>query len=137
MAAFDYAEMAELVTELVLETGRSITLYKLSATPADSDKPWRGTGSGGPTRTDSVTTTGVFVIPNTSIPTESRGLAFDWVDKDLLAQVRHVCLVPAQGLANLENHKLIVDDSEQWKILWGQCFKPGPVRLFYVFGVAQ
>ncbi len=137
MAAFDYVEMAEIVEELINETGRSITLYKISGTAADATKPWRGTGTPGPTKTDGVVTKGVFVIPATSIPTESRGLAFDWVDQALLRRTKHVCLTPARGLAVLDTHKIITDSSVDWKIIWGQCLQPGATRLLYIFGVEE
>lgn len=133
--AFDYSEGAALALELCTEFGRDLKFYKLSNTPADPLKPGRGPGA--PVRTNEVSSVGAFVIPNTSIPTESRGLAFDWIDQDLLRRVREVCLVPASGLPDLDDYKLILDGGEYWKIIWGQCFKPGPTRLFYVFGVLR
>lgn len=134
---FDYDEMSLLCKEMIEETGRSLTLYKLSAAATDPSKPWRGSGSVGPEPVNQVAAMGVFVVPQTSIPTESRGLAFDWVDQELLRRTRHVCMVYAEGLPALEDYKLIVDGELQWQILWGQCLQPGTKRLLYVFGVAQ
>lgn len=135
MATFDYDEMSALAKELCDEFGRAVTLYKLGNTDADAGKPWRGEGVQTPE--SPVATVGVFVVPNTSIPTESRGLAFDWVDQELLTRVRHVLLVPALGLPVLDDYKLVNDGGQDWKILWGQCLQPGPTRLLYVFGVAR
>ena len=133
--AIDYVAAAIKAKAKIEQYGREITISKLDATVADPAKPWRG--SAAPTKVDSVVTSGLFLVPNTSIPTESRGLAFDWVDQELLKRSRHVCLVPAYGLPDLESYNLIVDDSKEFLLIWGQCFQPGPVRLFYVFGMAQ
>lgn len=135
MAAFNYQEFADLALELITECGREIKLYKLDATPADPSKPHRGPGV--PTKTSVVTTSGVFIVPQTSIPTESRGLAFDWVNQDLLTRVREVCMTPAEGLPLLDDYKLILDEGIERKILWGQCLRPGPKRLLYVFGMIE
>jgi len=134
MTPFDYDEIAADCLELIQETGREITLHKLDGEASDPLKPWRGTATR--TKVDPVVTIGVFVVPNTSIPTESRGLAFDWIDQELLKRVRHVCVVPALGLPDLEEYNVITDDRE-YSIIWGQCLKPGSTRLLYVFGLAQ
>lgn len=135
MAAIDYAEIAAIATELISDAGREVTLYKLSATAADPLKPWRGPGT--QTRTDPVTAKAVFVVPNTSIPTESRGLGFDWISDDLLRRARHVCIIAAKDLPILDDYKIAVDFAKDWTIIWGQCLQPGGTRLIYVFGLAQ
>lgn len=134
MAAFDYSEFVVLANELITESGRPVTLYQLSAANADNAKPWRGAGVA--TQINPVATYGAFVVPNTSIPTESRGLAFDWIDDDLLKRARELCLVPANGL-DLTDYKELTDGGQLFKIIWGQAFKPGPTIVFYVFGLAK
>lgn len=134
----NYDKIQTLVDRLVAANGRELKFYKLSRTSADVDKPWKGP-TGGAQETDEVTTFGCFVIGNTSIPTESRGLAFDWVDQDLLRVTRHVCIVPAKDNPILDDYKVMldVDDNSRWNILWGQCLKPGSTRLLYVFGLKE
>lgn len=132
----NYAKIVLLAKRLIDANGRDISLHKLSATAADPLKPWRGPGV--QTQTDTINAKAVFAIGNTSIPTESRGLAFDWVDMDLLKVTRHVCLVAASGLPDLTDYKIINDGSaKNWNILWGQCLQPGTDRLLYVFGIKE
>lgn len=132
-----YQRMAALVERMIRERGRPITFHKLSGTAADPAKPWRGAADPTVVTASDYTTFGAFVIPNTSIPTESRGLAFDWIDKDLLERTRHVCMVAAQGAPNLEDYDTITDSGTTWAIQWGQCLQPGAERLVYVFGVRE
>lgn len=131
----DYAKFAVLADKQIRDKGRAISLFKLSGVPADNAKPWRGAGT--QTKTGQIDTFGLFVIPNTSIPTESRGLGLDWIDQDLLKRTRRVCLVPALGLADLEPYSLLSDGGREYVLIWGQCFKPGDTRIFYVFGLAE
>jgi hypothetical protein len=120
---------------MIEEYGRPIVIQQLSTDDADPEKPWRGPGTS--TVIASLSTTGTFIIPNTSIPTESRGLALDWIDEEQLRRVREVCIVPAAGMPDLIDYSLIVDDTTVYRIVWGQAFRPGPTRIFYVFGLAE
>jgi hypothetical protein len=135
MTAIDYVALARMCKASVEEAGREITLHKLSASVANPLKPWRGAGT--PTKVASVATVGAFVVPNTSIPTESRGLGLDWVDQDLLKRARRVCIVAAYELPNLDDYNIVTDGSDDLAILWVQCLQPGPIRLLYVFGFGQ
>lgn len=133
----DYNKLALTSKRLIDKNGRNITLTKLGAGIADPDKPWRGTQV--VTETDPVITKGVFAIGNTSIPTESRGLAFDWVDSELLKVTRHVCIVAAEGLPVLDEYKVMHEEGQTkpWNIIWGQCLQPGTKRILYVFGLKE
>lgn len=134
----DFAKAAANAQRLIRKNGRPLKLYKLSSTVADNAKPWRGAAT--PTDTELVEEYGSFVIGNTSIPTESRGLAYDWVDNELLKVARHVVLVPALGLPILDDYKTIIDVSNgnsRWNIIWGQCLQPADERIMYCFGLKQ
>lgn len=132
----DYVKKALGVKIKIDKYGRSIRLYKLDRTVADTSKPWKGSGSH--QLTEEYATKGVFVVPATSIPTESRGLAYDWVSKDLLSQARHVILVAAYGAPDLREHNVFIDsDGKSQAIIWGQLLKPGDVGLLYVFGTRE
>src|SRR5690606_40894082 len=69
MAEF-YDEMTIVAAELINEFGRELTLVKESRTPADPDKPWRGTDDAGAV---SVTVKGAVV-----------GFDDDLVDGDMI-----------------------------------------------------
>lgn len=132
----DYVKTAKGVKAKIDKYGREITMYKIDSTPADNTKPWKGAGS--PDLIEPFVTKGVFAVPATSIPTESRGLAFDWVSKELLSQARHVILVAAYGAPMLRDYKIYRDDSgKEQAIIWGQLLQPGPVGLLYVFGTRE
>ena len=131
----DYVKLAATTKRLIAQTGRDITFAKLSSAIANPAKPWEGHGDH--TITDSVVTKGVFTIGNTSIPTESRGLAFDWVDRELLRVTRHVVLVAALDLPSLLDYKVMLDAGVTWGIIWGQLLQPGPIPLMYVFGLKE
>lgn len=131
----DYTEFAQAALDAITDAGRSVTLYKLDGAVIDNTKPWRGKQA--QTKTSAVPTFGLFVIPDTSIPTESRGLGLDWMDQELLKRARRVCLVPAMGNPDLEPYNVLSDGSRDFVLIWGQCFKPGDTPIFYVFGLAE
>jgi len=133
----DYAKLAKTSKRLIDKNGRAVFMYKLSGTVADATKPWRGAGQ--PTLIAEVSTMAVFAIGNTAIPTESRGMAFDWVDQDLLRVTRHVVMTSAIGLPVLEDYKMLREagTTKNWNIIWGQCLQPGTERLLYVFGLKE
>jgi hypothetical protein len=134
MTPAEYIEMAADCKEMIDESGREVTFYKLDGTPTDASKPWRGTQPRAKIAPQVVQA--VFVVPNTSIPTESRGLAFDWIDQELLKRARHVCIIAAQGLPDMEGYNVVTAERD-YAIIWGQCLQPGSTRLLYVFGLAQ
>lgn len=134
----DFLRAAKNAQRLIRKNGRRVTLYKFDGGPADPGKPWRGAGV--PTDIEPVTDSAVFAIGNTAIPTESRGLAFDWVDNELLKTTRHVFLFPALDLPPLEEYKTMIDidnGNTRWNIIWGQCLQPADQRIMYVFGLQQ
>jgi hypothetical protein len=131
----DYVKLAATSQRLIAKTGRIITFAKIANNVGNVLKPWEG--SGAHTLTDQVSTHGVFTIGNTSIPTESRGLAFDWVDQELLRVTRHVVIVAAKDIPSLIEHKVMLDGGTTWSIIWGQLLQPGPIPLIYVFGLKE
>lgn len=138
----DYARLAETTKRLIEKNGREVTIYKQAnaVSVPNTDKPWKGSGTLGQQTPliEPFTCKAVFAVPATSIPTESRGLAFDWVAKDLLIQARHVLLVAAKGAPFLKEHTVYIDnDGTQNAIIWGQLLKPGDIGLLYVFGTRE
>ena len=133
----DYKRLAATTLRLINKNGRNVLFYKLDAVVANNATPWRGAASR--SLIDEVACKGAFIIGNTSIPTESRGLAFDWVDNELLRVTRHVVIIPAQGLPVMDNYKMMKEESgaKEWDIMWGQCLQPGDTRLLYVFGLKE
>lgn len=132
----DYLKMATMARNQIIDKGRPIVLSKLTGDPAaDPAKPWRGTGA--KVKVSPVNTYGVFAVPNTSIPTESRGLGYDWIDVELLKRARKVCIVPALDNPALDDYHILTDGGKDFVLIWGQCLKPGTQPLIYVFGMAE
>ena len=130
----DYVKLAKTCQRLINKNGREIRLQKL-AVAENVAEPWKSVIT--QDTLAEVICKGVFVVPQTSIPTESRGLAFDWVDQDLLKSTRHVVMVAALGLPDLDAYQFVTDSGKDWKITWGQCLQPSGERLLYVFGLKQ
>lgn len=130
----DYVKLAKTCQRLINKNGREIRLQKL-AVAENVTEPWKSAIT--MDTLAEVICKGVFVVPQTSIPTESRGLAFDWVDQDLLKSTRHVVMVAALGLPDLDAYPFVTDSGKDWKITWGQCLQPAGERLLYVFGLKQ
>jgi hypothetical protein len=134
----DFNRAAQNAQRLIRKNGRPLILYKLGGGPADPLKPWRGAAT--QLDIEPVNEYGSFVIGNTAIPTESRGLAYDWVDDELLRTTRHVFLLPALGLPPMDDYKTVIDvqnDNTRWNIIWGQCLQPAEQRIMYCFGLKQ
>lgn len=128
MAALDYNELVLVAQELIADTGRAITLQKLSATAADVNKPWNGPAT--PTVSTSVNTVGTFV------PHQGSDLGKTLVSEELLARCEQVLLV-APTQSDISEMNFVVDTSIKWKIDWVQVLKPGATIVLYVFGVSR
>lgn len=130
----DYVKISATCKRLIDKNGRDASFKKFvqGANPA---QPWKATVA--LDIVSQVDCKGVFVIPQTSIPTESRGLAFDWVDHDLLKTTRHVVMIAAEGLPEMEDYHVVEDSGRTWKIVWGQCLQPADRRMLYVFGLQE
>lgn len=129
MAVVDYEEFAELAQELIGESGRPITMQKLSASIADPAMPWKGPGA--PTLLASQATMGTFVELFSFIK-----LGLETIDNELLKRSEQVVMVPP-GTVDVEKYDLILDGSVLWKIEWARVLKPGPDVVLYWFGVSR
>lgn len=137
----NYERMARTTKRLIEGNGRRIEVLRTATqvSPANSATPWKGAGSQGSATpiVERHFVNALFAVPATSIPTESRGLAYDWVAKDLLLKARHVFLVAALGNPDLKMMNQYIDtDGSRQEIIWGQLLKPGTVPLLYCFGTS-
>lgn len=126
----DYEELLAVTLELITDTGRAITIEKLSAEAQDEEKPWRGVGTDGPTVESSVDTVGTFV------PASGMDLGQIVKDKELLKRVEQVVLVPGNE-EPIELYTRIVDAGDLWKVDWVQVLKPGDTVMLYAFGIKR
>lgn len=123
----DFARAVALAQRLINKNGRSVTIQRLDATAADSNKPWRGAGE--PTVAQEVPQKAVF-LPSSG--TDLGGLV---TDDELLKRAEQVCLVA--GDTDLTGFNIISDDSIKWKIEWIQVLKPADVIVLYAIGVKR
>lgn len=124
----DYAEIVDVVKELIDGTGRQVTLQRLSTTAADASKPWKGAGT--PTVAASVTLSATFV------PASGEGFGKELVSEELLRKASQICLVAPDG-TDLSAYNKILDGGTLYGVAWVHCLKPGDTVLLWAFGVNQ
>lgn len=125
----DYARAAALAQRLIEKNGRDAGFVRLSSTPLDANKPWKGPGA--PTVAQTVTQKAVF-LPHNGV--EELGKFF--VDEELLKRCEQV-LMTFVGAANLSTFHQVSDSSTLWKIKWVRELKPGSTSLMYAMGVGR
>lgn len=121
----DHQKYIATALRLIAKHGRNVTFKVLSSTPADTDKPWRGTASA-PTP----------IGPLKAVFVPFRGFEFgsEYTDTALFKECEQVCLV-AGGQGDLETAHLITDNGKDYKVAWVQRLKPGDQTVLYAFGV--
>lgn len=127
---FDYAEMQAAAQELIDAAGRTVTFEKLSATPTDSDRPWRG--SAVPT-VASFKDAKVAFVPLSSY----RDLGSVTVNESLLQGVNMVGLVAGDDTFDFSRCHSITDGGVRYGIEIIDALKPGDTALLYYFKVKQ
>ena len=121
----DYATLASDVLELINETGREVTLVRISGTPADPARPWAG-GNAPDT---------VLGTPRaTFVPYKGFEFGTDIVDDELLKSVDEVCLI-AGASGDFDKADKILDEGVGYKIQWARRLRPAGVTLLYAFGI--
>lgn len=125
----DYAELADVVNELILDTGRSVVLERLSATPPDSARPWRGPVA--------QTVASSLTAPATFVPASGAGLGKELVSPELLKTVEQVCMTGPSTVFDIEAATTVTDGAQRWRVEWVQTLKPGSVALLHVIGLKK
>lgn len=125
----DYAKLAKTVVRLINENGRAIQVQKLSAVPADSDKPWQGPGI--PTVAKSLDVIGVFV------PASGGELGIKFVSSELLSRVSEVLLLAPHPTEDLTTINQILDEGLTFGVSWIAQLKPAGVVMLYAVGVSR
>lgn len=127
--AEDYVELQADALEMINDAGRTVTVKKLDRTSADSAKPWRSPGA-------TVTTwscKAVFVELSSAV---KLGMTMD-VDELVKRNGRCLLLPASPSTPDLLTYDIVVDGSEELRILRGQVLKPGDTVMGYFLEVAQ
>ena len=121
----NHQKFIALALRLIAKHGRDVTFQVINSTPADADKPWRGTATP-PTQ----------IGPLKAVFVPFRGFEFgsEFTDNALFKEVEQICMV-AGGQGNLETTHLITDSGKEYKIEWVQKLRPGDQTILYAFGV--
>lgn len=125
----NYLRLLETTRRLIEANGRDATFETLSATPADSSKPWRGPAA--PTVASNAVSKAVFVPPT------GNEFGFIKVAPDLFARAEQICLVPAHATYDMASCTSINDGSQRWRVEWTWELAPADVPLLFAFGVSR
>ena len=122
----NFVKLAATAKRLIDANGRAISIVKLTLTPSDSDKPWRGPVDARSPAALTVTGLAAFV------PLGGNDLGLDFQDA---APESRVCLFPASddGGNALEDFDEIIDGTERYAIDRVQVLQPAATRLLYAF----
>lgn len=131
MAVHD--EFADLAQELIAENGRPVRVRKLSRTPADPNKPWRGPAQTGP--------------DGYEFDVEAVAVVVDWTEAELdedqtrrgskhllIAAKPHVTAPTPVELIKADS---LLDEGQVYSLSRGNCLKPGTTAIMYDFQVRQ
>jgi hypothetical protein len=131
MAVHD--EFADLAQELIAENGRPLKVRKLSRTPADAAKPWRGPD---PTQPDGY-----------EFDVDAVGVVVDWTEQELdedqtrrgskrllIAAKHHLTADTPVDLLTADS---LLDEGGVYSLSKGSCLKPGTTAIMYDFQVRQ
>lgn len=121
----DHQRFITLALRLIAKHGRDVTFKVISSTPADSDKPWRGTAA-----------PPAPIGPLKAVFVPFRGFEFgsEFTDNALFKEVEQICMV-AGSQGSLETTHLISDSGKDYKVEWVQRLRPGDQTVLYAFGV--
>ena len=127
----EYDKFVALATSLLTKKGRKVTLQQLGNASSDPSKPWRG--SEYPDIAMQYNS-----VPAAFVPVIGKDLGVIVVDKEFLKRSQQVAIV-APVTEGIENKVDQIQDSDgsTWKVVWGQCLRPGSQTIFYVFGLAR
>lgn len=121
MAVHD--KFAVLAQRLIAKNGRDVTLYQLSRTPADANKPWEGAGTG---FADSLTGKAVIVEYQE-----------DEIDDDQVKRGDKKLLIAAPTAAgkDLTKFNKLDDAGAIYSIVNVKLLKPGTTSILYTIQI--
>lgn len=127
----EYDKFVALATSLLTKKGRKVTLQQLGNSAQDPSKPWRGSSFADIAMQYND-------VPAAFVPVIGKDLGVVVTDKELLKRSQQVVIV-APVTEGIENKVDQIQDSDgsTWKVVWGQCLRPGSQTIFYVFGLAR
>lgn len=131
MAVHD--KFANTAERLIAKHGRPVQVRKLSRTPADDNKPWRGPDVTAPSGYE--------------FDVEATAVVIDWTEREfeedqtrrgsrrlLIAAKPHVLADPPVQLLKADS---LLDEGEVYSLSSGSLLKPGTTAILYDFQLRQ
>lgn len=131
MAVHD--KFANTAQRLIAKHGRPMKVRKLSRTPEDGAKPWRGPDP--------------VVADGYEFDVDAVGVVVDWTEQEieedqtrrgskrlLIAAKPHVTAVPPIDLMGADS---LLDEQQVYSLSKANCLKPGTTAIMYDFQVRQ
>ena len=127
----DYVKLAATAERLIRLNGREVTFFRLSQTPTDPDKPWKGNTP----RPDYIVLPAVFVPPNTvrQFGLTSLGQGTEFVDLITFSEQIAIVFPEENDLREYTTLHDVVD----YNILGIQVLRPGPINMLAFVGVRR
>lgn len=128
--AIDYAKMQQLAQRLIEQSGRSVTLQRLSRKSDDPDKPWRGTADLTPAD-EEVIVSAVFLD---TISSRYLGLTIQKEGFGDEGSAQYVIVSTLSAPANdLKVFDRLIDGYQAYQISAINILKPGGTEMFVAF----
>lgn len=134
---FDYSGLAQTAEDLVARFGRQVTAVKLSRTPEDSSKPWRGDQQAHTDPADTIDLMAVDVAAPAGANLAKWG--FSVTQEDETRRFDRALLFAARSLGDkrLEEFDAIDDGGTRFRVSRTFVLQPGDTRLLYGLGLAR
>jgi hypothetical protein len=135
--AFDYSGLAQSAEDLIARFGRQVTAIKLSRTPDDGDKPWRGDQQAHTDPAETVDLMAVDVEAPTGANLAKWGFAV--TQEDETRRFDRSLLIAARPLEGkkLEEFDAVDDGGTRYRVSRAFVLQPGDTRLLYGLGLAR
>lgn len=119
----DYANLATVAKRLIDENGRDVTLRKIDRGHANPAEPWRA---------PDITNIDVGPIKGVLVPFNAND-----IDETLVRAEDKKALISANdgGVNLIEEFDVLLDGSEEWKIVNVKVINPGDTRVIYILQV--
>lgn len=118
--AFDYSNLIETASDLIAQFGRDLTLYKVTETPSNTSKPWRGNAT-------------------TLTKLALKGVFYSYQEKEVDNEQIKVGdqKVVVQTTSDIRNYSYLISENERWDIVNVMQTRPGSDTVVYTIQIRR